>query len=294
MRICVWSNCTLDGAGSVLLIKYLLKDKIQAFDIHEVKPYKLSDFGGEFKGWYNNASTYDKIFIIGIDIPDDIISLVDTDKVIIINNQKDCEDQCKARFKQAKVIAQYHPNTTSLIYTKLKLETKELTDSQKQLIDIINDYGSFKDYDSINLQSIFNNYNHPKIEKFIARFETGSRDFDTFEQNAIKLFYKKLKDQLQTAEYYRGTIKEYNIISCFCNFAIDETAHFTLKKFNSDIAILVNTTTNQVFFRKKQGCLADLNLLSNKLCNGKGTELAAVGNITDTFLNFTKHLTPCS
>lgn len=294
MRICVWTNCTLDGAGSVMLIKKLLKDKIHTLDIHEIKPYNLSEFSGQLKGWCDNAITYDKVFVIGLDIPNDIVPLVDYNNFVIINNSLSCQDQCNLKFKQAKIIAQYHPNTTSLIYTKFKLDTKELTDNEQQLVDTVNDYGVFKAYNCINLQAIFNSYNHPKVEKFVTHFDTGYRDFNTFEQNSIKLFFKKLKDQLQTAEYFRGTIKEYNVISCFCNFAIEETAHFTLKKFNADIAILVNTTTNQVYFRKKRECVADLNVLANKLCSGSGTEQAASGNITDTFLNFTKHLTPCS
>jgi len=163
-------------------------------------------------------------------------------------------------------------------------------------VSTINDYDCYdlKVPNSISLNVVFNEYNYPRVEKFINNFKDGYRQFTINEQNAVKLFFKQLKDQLQTTEYYRGNIKSYSVVSCFCNFAINEMAHFTLKKYNADIVILVNTVTNQVYFRKAKGCTAALDVLANKLCGGGGQEYAAAGRITDTFLNYTKLLTPCS
>ena len=297
MRICVWTDCDLDGAGSALLLKFLYRDKYTTFDIKEVRKDKINDFAGEFKGWYANIDWYDKVFITDLYVPKEITELVDTEKFVIIDHHKTFVEEAKDRFKKAKTIIQLHSSTTDLIYNKFKIsEIQAFTSQHKELIDAINSYDIYdlRTPTPIKLNSVFNSYNYPRVEKFIENFKDGLREFNIHEQNAVKLFFKQIKDQLQTTEYYRGNIKSYSVVSCFCNFAINEMAHFTLKKYNADIVILVNTVTNQVYFRKAKGCTAALDVLANKLCDGGGQEYAAAGHITDTFLNYTKLLTPCS
>ena len=297
MRICVWTDCDLDGAGSALLLKFFYKDRYTTFEIREVQKHRISDFVGEFKGWYKDIDWYDKVFITDLHVPHELTELVDNEKFVIIDHHKSFVEEVKSRFQKAKTIVQQHTSTTDLIYTKFKIKDNvEFTDDLKLLVNTINDYDCYdlKLPNSISLNAIFNSYNYPRVEKFIDNFESGYRQFNIHEQNAVKLFFKQLKDQLQTTEYYRGNIKSYSVVSCFCNFAINEMAHFTLKKYNADIVILVNTVTNQVYFRKAKGCTAALDVLANKLCEGGGQEYAAAGRITDTFLNYTKLLTPCS
>jgi oligoribonuclease NrnB/cAMP/cGMP phosphodiesterase (DHH superfamily) len=297
MRICVWTDCDLDGAGSALLLKFFYKDRYTTFEIREVQKHRISDFVGEFKGWYKDIDWYDKVFITDLYVPHELTDLVDNEKFVIIDHHKSFVEEAKSRFQKAKTIVQQHTSTTDLIYTKFKIKDNvEFTDDLKLLVSTINDYDCYdlKVPNSISLNVVFNEYNYPRVEKFINDFKDGHRQFTINEQNAVKLFFKQLKDQLQTTEYYRGNIKSYSVVSCFCNFAINEMAHFTLKKYNADIVILVNTVTNQVYFRKAKGCTAALDVLANKLCGGGGQEYAAAGRITDTFLNYTKLLTPCS
>jgi len=101
----------------------------------------------------------------------------------------------------------------------------------------------------------------------------------------------KLKEQLKTTTYYVGKIKNYKVISCCTDFAVNELAYFSLKKFNADIAFIVIPSTNRVSIRKnKNTCELDLSKLAELLCDGGGHAYASGGKLTDKFLNFTKTL----
>ena len=297
MRICVWTDCDLDGAGSALLLKFLYRDKYTTFDIKEVRKDKVNDFAGEFKGWYTNIDWYDKVFITDLYVPKEITELVDTEKFVIIDHHKTFVKEGKDRFKKAKTIIQLHSSTTDLIYNKFKIsEIQAFTPQHKELIDAINSYDIYdlRTPTPIKLNSVFNSYNYPRVEKFIENFQDGLREFNIQEQNAIKYFIRYLKEQIDTTECFRGMIKDYSVVSCCCSFAVNEMAQVLLKKYNSDIVILINIDTKQVFFRRSKDCTAKLDVIANKLCGGGGQEYAAAGYITETFLNFTKILTPCS
>ena len=58
------------------------------------------------------------------------------------------------------------------------------------------------------------------------------------EKNSIKLYFKKFKEQLQNAQVFKGKIKDYKIIATFADYAINEVAHFLIKKHNADIGII--------------------------------------------------------
>ena len=118
------------------------------------------------------------------------------------------------------------------------------------------------------------------------------REFTVHEKNAIKLYFKKFKDQL-TSDTFTGKIKNYNVIATFANYAINELGHYLIKKHNADISIIVNTQAKTVSFRRSKSCDADVSILAQKLCNGGGHAAAAGGKLTEQFATLTKQFTPC-
>jgi oligoribonuclease NrnB/cAMP/cGMP phosphodiesterase (DHH superfamily) len=81
------------------------------------------------------------------------------------------------------------------------------------------------------------------------------------------------------------------VVSCFASHSINEIAHYSLKKYDSDIAIVCNLNSMSVSFRKnKERCSMKLNKLAEILCDGGGHEYAAGGKVTDKFIAFTKTL----
>lgn len=294
MKICIWTDNDLDGAGSALILKKIYNETHKDCII-EIKEVNDNEFISAFSNWSSTIGEYYKIYITDHHIPDEILHLVDQPNVVIIDHHKSHYD-IKDRYKQAKIIIEVDTSTVSILTKVFKLDTKSFaTPEFLDLIAAIDDYDCYKlnHEHSLSLNAIFGSYRKPRSESLIANFANGLRPFTILEKNTVKLYFNKLKDQIQTTEYFKGTIKNYSVIGCFATHAINEVAHFTLKKYKTDIVIVINPNTKNVSFRRSRDSDVKLNIIAEKLCDGGGHEAAAGGKITDTFLKFTNTLTSC-
>lgn len=288
MNIAVWTDNDLDGAGSALLLKHLFKGS--NLFIKEVNEY---GFIGEYKGWLAaEGDKYDKIFITDLFVPDDLVAYTDKSNVVIIDHHKSHVD-VKDRFKTAKALIEVDTSCVNLI-RKIFKSKLDLNDNLVKLFEIIDDYDNYtlKLPEALKLNAVYHNYNKPKVDKFIERFQSGFDSFNVLEQNAIKLYFNRFRDLTESTAFFEGTIQGKKVVSCFADHSINEIAQYGIKKYNSDICIVVNLNTKAVSFRKNRECDIKLNKLASVLCGGGGHEYAAGGKITDTFLAFTKSLSP--
>jgi len=289
MKIAILTDNDLDGAGSALLIKQLFKHKAEEIFIKEITDFQMKN---EVPGWLQvNLSKYDKVFITDMFVPDEVVPLVDNNKVVIIDHHQSHVD-VKDRFTKCKALIETDTSCVKLI-RKIFKDQLTLNPQQERLCDIIDDYDNYtlKLPETLKLNAVFHSYNKPKVEKFLSRFEDGIKEFNTMELNAAKLSLNKLKDLIDTCEYYVGELKGCKVVSCFATHSINEIAHYCIKKFDSDISIVCNLNTKSVSFRKnKERCTVKLNKLAEALCDGGGHEYAAGGKITDRFLAFAKTL----
>ena len=290
MNIQVWTDTDLHGAGATLVLKWLYKDA-KTFSINDVTEYT---FTGKFKGASQTLDHYDRVYIVDLDLTPEQIKLADRDNVVIVDIHKNHINN-KSLYKKAKVILEDHPSTPDLIYDKFSNHLQHLTDKQLLMIEYIGTYDWYntKYKESLKLNAIYYNLNSPKTENFISAFSDGFRDFTIHEKNAIKLYFKKFKDQIDTGQVFTGVIKDYSIVATFANYAINELAHFLIKKYNTDISIIVNTQAKTVSFRRSKEANVDVSILATKLCDGGGHAAAAGGKITEQFANLTKTFVPC-
>jgi len=290
VNIQVWTDTDLHGAGATLVLKWLYKDA-KTFSINDVTEYT---FTGKFKGALQTLDHYDRVYIVDLDLTPEQIKLADRDNVVIVDIHKNHINN-KSLYKKAKVILEDHPSTPDLIYDKFSNHLIHLTDKQLLMIEYIGTYDWYntKYKESLKLNAIYYNLNSPKTENFISAFSDGFRDFTIHEKNAIKLYFKKFKDQIDTGEVFTGMIKDYSIVATFANYAVNELAHFLIKKYNTDIGIIVNTQAKTVSFRRSKQCDADLSILATKLCQGGGHAASAGGKLTEQFANLTKTFVPC-
>ena len=290
MNIQVWTDTDLHGAGSALLLKWLYKDA-KAFSIQDVTESTLT---GRCKGALHTLDHYDRVYGADLDLTPEQVSLIDRENVVVIDSHKN-HAKHKDLYKKAKVIIDPDVySSTTLIYDKFKSHLSHLSKEQIELIECIQSYDWYnaKNKDSLKLNAIYYNLNSPKTENFINAFEKGLRDFTIQEKNAIKLYFKKFKEQL-TGETFSGKIKEYSIVATFANYAINELAHYLINKHKADISVIVNTQSKTVSFRRSKSCDADVSILAQKLCNGGGHAAAAGGKLTEQFATLTKQFTPC-
>tara|TARA_R110002051_G_scaffold135147_2_gene208110 strand:- start:177 stop:1064 length:888 start_codon:yes stop_codon:yes gene_type:complete len=295
VNIQVWTDTDLHGAGSALVLKWLYKDA-KAFNINDVSEYT---FTGKFKGALQSLDHYDRVFIVDLDLTPEQIKLVDRDNVVVIDTHKN-HIKNKHLYSKAKAILEGYPDhghqsTINLIYNKFGDHLLHLTDDQLLLIEYIGTYDWYNTQykESLKLNAIYYNLNSPKTENFISAFSKGFREFTIHEKNAVKLYFKKFKDQIESGQVFKGVIKDYNVIATFANYAVGELAHFLIKKYDADIGIIVNSQAKAVSFRRSKDCDVDVSVLAKKLCDGGGHASRAGGKLTEKFATLTKQFTAC-
>ena len=296
VNIQVWTDTDLHGAGSALVLKWLYKDA-KIFNINDVSEYTIT---GRFKGALQTLDHYDRIFIVDLNLTPEQIRLVDRDNVVVIDTHKD-HIKNKHLYKKAKAILKGAPDHGYRSTVDLIIDTfgdhlyTYLTDKQLLLIEYISTYDWYNTQykESLKLNAIYYTLNTPKTEKFISAFSDGFRDFTVYEKNAIKLFFKKFKDQIENNDIFKGQIKGYNVVATFANYAVGELAHFLIKKYNADIGIVVNSQAKAVSFRRSKSCDVDVSILAKNLCQGGGTAASAGGKLTEQFATLAKQSKLC-
>ena len=288
MRILVFTDNDLDGAGSALFIKWLFKSKLSFLDIVETSE---TLFHNDFREKEPSLSSYDRIFILDLDLTEDQIKLVDRSNVVVIDHHTPHAKK-RSLYKNAKAVVEEYSSCTQLL--RDKFPTAELAPAQEELLTYIDDYDSYKleHKDSLKLNAIHYTLNRPKVNKFIDAFEDGFRPYTVYEKNSIKLFVQKFREQLQN-DVFVGNIKDYKVVSIISNYAISEVTHFIINKYKADIGIAVNIDTKTVSFRRCKECTVDVSILAKTFCGGGGSAAAAGGNLTPDFANLTKNFLPC-
>lgn len=291
MNIQVWTDTDLHGAGSALVLKWLYKDA-EAFNINDVSEYT---FTGRFKGALQTLDHYDRVYIVDLNLTPEQIKLADRDNVVVIDTHNPHIKNKHLYSKAKTILKDGHRSTIDLIYDKFGDHLLHLTDEQLLLIEYISTYDWYNTQykESLKLNAIYYNLNSPKTEKFISAFSKGFREFTIHEKNAVKLYFKRFKDQVENNDVFKGQIKGYNVVATFANYAVGELAHFLIKKHNADIGIIVNSQAKAVSFRRSKNCDVDVSILAKKLCNGGGHSSSAGGKLTEQFAKLTKQFIVC-
>jgi len=289
VNILVYTDNDLDGAGSALLLKWYFRHA--NIVIVETAESALSS---NIMSREETFDHYDRIFVLDMALTKDIIPYVDREKFVVIDHHA-CHAGLIDYYKTAKAIIEPHTSCIDLLYKKFKDRLTHLTPNQLKLIEYIDQYDSYnmKSKIPLELNAIFNTYNRPKVNTFVDAFETGIREYSVFEKNSIKLYLRKFKEQIKSAELFEGKIKDYKVIATFANFSINEVIHYFMKKYKADIGIVVNKEAKLVSFRRSKQSSADVSILAKNLCNGGGSVKAAGGTLTEKFGELTKLFKPC-
>lgn len=289
MNVLIFTKATLDGACSALFIKWLYNRKVGDFAVVEATETNILT---EINTRQRNFDHYDKIFVLGLCLTGDQIKEIDKHSLIVVDHQFS-HTLLLDNYNKSKGIIEQNTSCISLLYDKFK-SVIDVSPEQELLIKYVDDYDSFnlKYSDSFKLSAIFFTYNNPKVVKFIESFEAGMRKYTIQEKNAIKIYIRKFKEQLDNTVNF-GTIKNYKTVAIFANALINNIAHYLISKHNSEIGIVVNLDTKSVSFRRCIHCDIDVSILAKTFCKGSGTMCAAGGVITPEFANLIKDFKPC-
>ena len=289
MKIFVWTDADLDGAGCLLALKWLKPFGECEMEYRQIGNGSLTC--GMFENWNaENLDKYDRVIVCDLSIPPGVIQSIDHEKYLVIDHHKTHELE-KDRYEKAKHVIREYPSCTKLVYDVFKNRIKhDLDDNKLDFIKYVNDYDSYtlNFEESFKLNVILKSSQYPD---FVRSFSDGMREFTDLENNMVMLYTKKLYEQIEGDKF----VYEHNgvkFVACFVERYASEVAHFVLKRTKADVCICVNSNMGSVSFRRAIGSNYKVNELAEKLCNGGGHEYAAGGKITDQFLNFMKLLQP--
>ena len=295
-RIFVFTDFDLDGTTSLLELHWALKVKPGQI---QYKSTTVSNFRREYLSWLNEhkPDNYDKIFILDLDVSGSA-DLVDRNNFVIIDHHL-THVKAKDNYKNATVNVVETTSCAKLVYKHFNLQ---LTPEQKFLVALANDYDSYalqisQSYE-INclLTNLQKSAGGQKADKFMARFYEGFKGFTAQETNIINTHIALRDKTIKELNVFEGKVsiggKERRVIGTTGNKFVNEVCDHLIKKLGAEIAFFVNPDVTHVSFRKNKTCDVDLSKLAAKLCEGGGHEYAAGGKITESFMNFTKLLTP--
>lgn len=290
-KIHVFTHHDLDGLGSLLTLTWLFpEEEITYTTVNNHTFHKI------YTEWVSkhDIKTYKRIFITDLCVPKEHISLIDISNVIYIDHHRTSLDYT---FTKAKSFIKETTSCTLYIY-KIFKSLADITDDQKHLIALIDDYDCYKLQfaNSRKLNILFWNFYSNKPGNFLTDFENGFKKFNDTQQTVIRAAESELINLINNLQLYTTDLNIQNqkckCISTFANTSINDVAEHILRNLNADIAIVVNLKNERVSFRRSSTCAVDISLLVQSLCKGGGHQAAGGGDITESFLTFAKLFTP--
>lgn len=291
----VWTSYGLDGAGAYLVLCWLLKKEI------EVYTTSVKNFRSDFLKWSstNNTDSYNKIFIVNLDVSNSD-DLVDLPNCVIIDSHDSHLDKHNDRrrlYNAAKTVLSDSSTSTTRLIQDTFFKALSLTDLQAKFVSLVDQYilGSTEPTPRLLNIALWSSSSYNRLQEFVARYSNGFDGFDKFQKNAITLYIKQTDELLKQLDLFTTVIpfrgKQHRVISTFATTSYDDVLH-KLLSLGADISIVVNLQTKAVYARSSSRCDIPLHKFAAQLCNGSGNKDFAGGQITDKFLEFSKNLQP--
>ena len=293
-NIFIFTDADLDGACCYTVFRWFTK---------LICPYRAStekSFRKDFESFLNNnkSENFKKIYIFDLAILGFTDDIADLKNVTYINHGEDNPKHI-AKFKNAKIITDNSSSCALMLYKRLKEKYNDiLTQEQKLLVSLVNDYDSYnlKHPFSKDLNFLFWSYTGDRIEKFYNDFKDGFKGFNNQQANLIKQYKNKLNGILDQLSIYTTNVnfedKNYKVVSTTSDFAPSEVAHYILTKADADIAIVVNLNVKYISLRKDKNKNHDLHIgkFARENFKGEGTRNIGGGPLNEDFLRFSKNL----
>lgn len=279
-KIFAWVNSDLDGIGSTVLLGNLFKN-------FEYRHCFFGKFEEQYLPWAKeNAEDYDKIFVVGMVLDQNMIKKIDDHRVVFVSDRPD-----DFKVWDSTMIQEECSSTTKILYKKFK-EKVEFTKDLKKLFLYIDDYNSYdlKHEETKYLNALYRKSGGNRFINFVNRFWNG---FDGFTNTEVKLadsFFNELNNEFVNMQVFTGVYEGARFVSTISKFSVNELAYLIMENYDGDVVIVMNPDTHFVSFRKYKGSGVDIAKMAANLCDGGGGEWASGGKITKEFLKFSETL----
>ena len=290
-NIHIFTHSDLDGAGCLMAILWAFPDATITYTAVS----SAHSFEEEFLKLNKKKpiSQYDVVFVTDLSILEKDIHLIDRKNVIFIDHHK---SSLQLKFSVAKTFISKFTSCTLLVY-KLFKSKLDITNQQKHLLILIDDYDSytFSFSKTRELNTLFWSHYQNNISLFLEDFNNGFVSFTPLQRQALLIYQNKLQSSIDTLTTYKATLTiqgaECKVVAAFADIAINDISDYIINKYVPDVAIVINLKTQRVSFRRNNKHI-DVSILAKKLCDGGGHEAAAGGKLTEKFLEFTRMFEP--
>lgn len=279
-KIFTWVNSDMDGAASIILLGNI-------FSRMDYKQTFFGNFKEQYLEWEKNFyDEYEKIFIVGMVLDQQLINKLDDPKLVFISDRGD-----KLDVYDSTLISEDCSSCVKLIYNKFK-KTVNFSQNIKKLVLYVDDYNDYKlkFTESEYLNGLYRKYEYDRFNKFVKRFWGGYDGFTDKELVRAEEYFSDVEKEVAKLELFSGQYKDWKVILTISKMPVNEIAKQIIDNYDVDVVIVVNLDTSFVSFRKGLGSNADIPYIATKLCDGGGGEWAAGGTITKTFEEFTQTL----
>jgi len=285
----IFTDLDLDGCCSYLAYSWLTQTRSKAITI------KVSNLREKFLAWLkrNKLSDYKTVYFFDLDTTE-IKDLIDKKNVTIFDHHKSHDEKYK---NATTIIDKECTSCSKLIYRHYK-NSANLTNEQKKLIALANDYDCYelKFPESNKLNFLFWYKNGDKLQNFINDFETGFHGFTNDQNKIISYHFYKFKKIRDSVILYKSTLKiagkEYKFISTFGNEYVNDLCQYIIDNNDCDVCLMINLKNNRVYLRKNRTVELNLGKFAQKICDGGGHEYAAGGELNETVLALSKKFVP--
>lgn len=290
-KIHIFTHHDLDGICSLLILTWAFVDK----QITYTTISSPHSFAKEYNDWCAKTpiKSFSKIFVTDLSLLPEDIKLIDKKNTLVFDHHKTSLD---LKFQHANTLIKDYSSCSLLLYKTFK-NTLHLTEEQKILIALVDDYDSYtlKHNLSKKLNTLFWSMYNTKINQFLNDFENGFKSFSEIQKKILINAETKLNALLDNLTVYEAFVpiqgKKCMFLSTFADTSINDVSDYIFNKYNPDIVSIVNIKNERVSFRRNKNINIDVSVLAKQLCDGGGHAAAAGGNLTDRYITFSRMLT---
>lgn len=290
----IFTHNDLDGAGSVLVYMWN-KPKDHSFQYNPISNLEIPKLIREISNTHNPSN----IHILDLGLREEFLPHLDKEYITIIDHHKSSEEFID-KFKKSKIIYKEYTSNTLLMYKLYKQASNlELTDAQKLLVALINDFDCYKLEipQSYDLNILFWSEYQNKFSDFIKDYYDGFKPFTEKQKRAIAYIKKEAAEEASKAKVYYGDLKiegkSKKVCACMVERIVPQIIEILAQKYKPDLFFFINIKNEKISLRQyNQTDPVDCGAFMKNNCEGGGHYNAAAGKLTPLFMELTKNLKP--
>jgi oligoribonuclease NrnB/cAMP/cGMP phosphodiesterase (DHH superfamily) len=289
----VFTHNDLDGAISLLTLMWARPEAS-----FEYTPLNNLDIETKLKSQINNSHNSPSTFVLDLSLREEFLPDLDQSHITIIDHHKSSEPFVK-RFSKAKVFYQEYSSNALLMRKLFKESSPELSQEQKMLIALADDFDSYKLQlpESYDLNILFWSDYRNKFASFIKDYHKGFKKFTDSQIRTINYIKKEAAKEAENTPLFYGELNiggnKKKVFAAMVQKIVPQVMDLLMLKYKPDIFFFINIKNEKVSIR--QGATdspVDLGAFATKICEGGGHPNAAGGKITPLFMEMMKNLKP--